>query len=166
VTISTTSALADTHLVLANRLKQRDSNALADLYDQFSPLLLGVIRCHITDQHQAEALLNKAFLTIWAQAAEFDTNKEKLSIWMIRIARTIAIQEKTPKFVADSIQIPRFPVNNSNQVEEKPPSALNLVLFQGLNITEAALQLNISKQAVQKQLRQEILNHRNTQSND
>ncbi|MGL4599109.1 MAG: RNA polymerase sigma factor [Bacteroidia bacterium] len=159
-----TRDVADSNQELALRLRARDPLALRELYDQYAPLLLGLIRAQIVDQHQAEDLLHVAFIKIWDRATSFDPEREKLIVWMIRIAREVAQKEKKPNFGGPAIQVPENSVDSSNAAVENKTSALDLILLQGMNLTDVATTLNLTKTAVQQQIRQEILNHRNKNS--
>ncbi len=156
-----TRVVADLNQELALRLRSRDTLALREVYDQYAPLLLGLIRCQIVDQHQAEDLLQLTFINIWERSASFDPDREKLIVWMIRIAREVAQKEKKPNFATPAIQTPENSVNTSNATVVHQTSALDLILLKGMPITDVATILNLTKAAVQQQIRQEILNHRN-----
>lgn len=77
--------------ILAERLKQRDEKALAEVYDRYSPALMGVLLKITQDREAAEDILQEVFLKIWRHSESFDEKKGKLFTWMLNIARNSGI---------------------------------------------------------------------------
>jgi RNA polymerase sigma-70 factor (ECF subfamily) len=61
------------------------------LYDNFSAALYGVIERIVTDQGQAEDVLQDAFLKIWKSFPAYSPVKGRLFTWMMNICRNLAI---------------------------------------------------------------------------
>lgn len=76
---------------LVRRLKARESQAMADLYDRYGRLAYSVILRIVRDAGVAEDLLQEAFLRIWTRIAAFDDNKGALGPWVVAVARNRAI---------------------------------------------------------------------------
>ncbi len=76
---------------LVRRLKARESQAMADLYDRYGRLAYSVILRIVRDAGVAEDLMQEAFLRIWTRIAAFDDNKGALGPWVVAVARNRAI---------------------------------------------------------------------------
>ncbi|MES3016842.1 MAG: sigma factor [Bacteroidota bacterium] len=117
-----------------------DSTAYSSLYDNYAPVLYGVIFRIVKDQATAERLLEKTILKIWKTRAAHDAKKLAFSTWMINIARNFATFEAT-----------------DNKKDSSGTSGiLELVMTRGLNIKEAAGCLRISLKEAVARLRQEL----------
>lgn len=79
--------------VLLQRIVDGDEEALAELYDQYSSLLFGLIRTIVNNKEIAEDLLQEIFLLIWDRAASFDALKGSVYTWMITLARNKSIDK-------------------------------------------------------------------------
>jgi RNA polymerase sigma-70 factor (ECF subfamily) len=76
---------------LADRLKRRETNAMADLYDRFGRLVYSVIFAIVKDSGIAEDLLQETFLRIWNRMQGFDSERGALGPWLLTVARNRAI---------------------------------------------------------------------------
>lgn len=76
---------------LVRRLKAREAQAMADLYDRYGRLAYSVILRVVRDSGVAEDLMQEAFLRIWTRIAAFDDNKGALGPWVVAVARNRAI---------------------------------------------------------------------------
>jgi RNA polymerase sigma-70 factor (ECF subfamily) len=76
---------------LAVRLKQRDQNAMGDLYDRYGRAAYAVIVRIVKDGATAEDLTQETFLRIWNRVAAFDAEKGSLGAWVLTVARNRAI---------------------------------------------------------------------------
>lgn len=70
---------------IVRKLKERDIAAFGRLYDCYAPALYGMILKLTPDDRVATAILEKSFLNFWLQIDAFDSEKDKLYIWMVRI---------------------------------------------------------------------------------
>jgi RNA polymerase sigma factor (sigma-70 family) len=82
---------------LVRRLQNRDEQALAFLYDQYSGALLGIIVRILNNREVAEDILQKTMLKVWNGIQSFDAEKSSLYTWMATIARNAAIDQKRLK---------------------------------------------------------------------
>ncbi len=78
-------------LALLDRLADRRPEALAELYDRYSPLLLGVTRRILGCAADAEEALQEALLQVWNQAERYDPSRSSISTWLVLIARSRAL---------------------------------------------------------------------------
>jgi RNA polymerase sigma-70 factor, ECF subfamily len=76
---------------LAARLKRRDPNAMADLYDRYGRLVYSLIFRVVRDTGIAEDLTQETFLRVWNRVHAFDTEKGALGPWVLTVARNRAI---------------------------------------------------------------------------
>ncbi|MFZ0589780.1 MAG: sigma-70 family RNA polymerase sigma factor [Bryobacteraceae bacterium] len=76
---------------LIKRLKERDPEAMKDLYDRFGKVALAIITRIVRDRAIAEDLLQETFLKVWNRVAGFDVERGALGPWVLTIARNRAI---------------------------------------------------------------------------
>src|SRR3954464_3789282 len=76
---------------LAARLKRRDPQAMADLYDRYGRLAYSVILRIVRDGATAEDLVQETFLRVWNRMQGFDCERGSLGPWLLAIARNRAI---------------------------------------------------------------------------
>jgi RNA polymerase sigma-70 factor (ECF subfamily) len=76
---------------LIERIAARESQALAELYDQYSSLLLSLARRILRNTQTAEEVLQEVFLQIWNQAHRYDTSRSSVSTWLVLMTRSRAI---------------------------------------------------------------------------
>ena len=76
---------------LAARLKRRDPQALADLYDRYGRLAYSLILRIVRDAALAEDLVQETFLRVWNRAQAFDEQRGALGPWLLTVARNRAI---------------------------------------------------------------------------
>lgn len=73
------------------RVAHKDSDALADLYDQYSTLVFSLVMRIIKEPSEAEDLLQEIFLQVWEKASTFDSRKGNLYAWIVTLARNRTI---------------------------------------------------------------------------
>ena len=76
---------------LAERLKRREPQAMADLYDRYGRLAYSVILRIVRDSEMAEDLVQETFIRIWSRSQAFDSKKGALGPWLLAVARNRAI---------------------------------------------------------------------------
>ncbi len=76
---------------LIGQLKEGNDKAFEYLYDNYAPTLFGIISRIVSEQEQAENLLQDSFVKIWRYIASYDASKGTLATWLINIARNTAI---------------------------------------------------------------------------
>ncbi len=76
---------------LIERLRQREQQALGELYDAYSGALYGVIWRIVHDSEVAEQVLQDTFLKAWRNIDHYDSTKGRLFTWLVNIARNAAI---------------------------------------------------------------------------
>jgi RNA polymerase sigma-70 factor (ECF subfamily) len=76
---------------LAERLKRREPQAMADLYDRYGNLAYSLIFRIVRDAEMAEDLVQETFIRIWSRAQAFDSQRGALGAWLLAVARNRAI---------------------------------------------------------------------------
>lgn len=76
---------------LINRLCNRDQRALVVLYDRYARVVYSLIVRITRNPSSAQDLLQEVFLRVWTHAHVFAPAKGSLSIWILRIARNMAL---------------------------------------------------------------------------
>ncbi len=76
---------------LIRGLRQKDSAAMASLYDRFGRIVYSVILSIVRDGAVAEDLAQETFLRVWNRAQTFDGERASLGAWLLAIARNRAI---------------------------------------------------------------------------
>ena len=68
-----------------------DTEALADLYDRYSGMLVALAHRVLGDGADAEEVLQEVFLQVWNQAGRYDSSRSSVSTWLVLITRSRAI---------------------------------------------------------------------------
>jgi RNA polymerase sigma-70 factor, ECF subfamily len=68
-----------------------DERAFSELYDRYGGLVYGAGMRYLGDRTLAEDLVQDVFVSVWRNAASFDSSKAGFSTWVYRIARNRAI---------------------------------------------------------------------------
>ena len=76
---------------LARRLKAREPQAMADLYDRYGRLAYSLIFRVVRDAGAAEDLVQETFLRVWNRVHSFDPERGALGPWILAVARNRAI---------------------------------------------------------------------------
>src|SRR3954462_11719875 len=76
---------------LAERLKKREPQAMADLYDRYGRVTYVLIFRIVRNAGTAEDLLQETFLRVWNRVQAFDHEKGALGPWVLTVARNRAI---------------------------------------------------------------------------
>lgn len=92
-------ALGDAALV--RQVADRQPDALGELYDRFSPLLLGLTARILGSRGEAEEVLQDVFLHVWNRADRYDPSRSSVSTWLVLIARSRAIDRLRSRRVAE-----------------------------------------------------------------
>jgi RNA polymerase sigma-70 factor (ECF subfamily) len=83
---------------LLRRLKARDPQALADLYDIYGRILYLIIVRIVNDPAVAEDLVQESFFRVWNRAAALNEQYGMVGPWLLSIARNCALDyQKSPQ---------------------------------------------------------------------
>ena len=147
---------------LAERLKRRDPNAMADLYDRYGRVAFSLIYRIVRDAGAAEDLVQETFLRVWNRVQAFDTERGSLGPWLLTVARNRAIdylrsvdgRMQHSAIEIDAREHPSLFANLENEVlegdrarhlraafaklNENQRMVIELAYFEGLSQTEMA----------------------------
>ncbi len=159
---SPTALRASDDLALIRRIADGEPDALAALYDRFSPVILAVARRILGEAGEADEVLQEAFLQAWSQARRYDPGRSSVSTWLVLIARSRALDRFRSRQVRDRTASaaeaePKAPDTSSRldenvfhserrrrvlaALEELPAEqrqVLELAFYEGLSQTEIA----------------------------
>src|SRR5271154_3971273 len=76
---------------LIERLKRRESQAMAVLYDRYKRLVYSITYYAVREQGVAEDLTQETFWRVWNRIHTFDSERGKLEQWIATIARNRAV---------------------------------------------------------------------------
>ena len=83
---------------LVQRIKNAEPNAFAELYDNYSSMLYGILLHIVPDEEDAENLLQDCFVKIWGNIESYNEEKGRFATWLINIARNTAIDFVRSKY--------------------------------------------------------------------
>jgi len=150
---------------LAERLKRREPQAMADLYDRYGRQAYALIVRIVRDQEMAADLVQETFIRVWSRAQAFDSRRGALGAWLLAVARNRAIdylRSVDGRMARSSYELvemenPALFANLENQViaadqasrirgamsklSASQRSVIELAYFEGLSQTEIAEKL-------------------------
>lgn len=165
-------------LLILERVAKQDVNALSELYDSHSGLLMSVIFAVLKDKAESEDILQEAFLTIWNKADMYQPHLGKPTSWMVTIAknkaydrhRKLARQHEGKIFLRDSSLLDEATtiaidsdhdneklVAGFNELNAEQREAIEMVFFQGLTQQEVAEKLDAPLGTVKARIRRGLL---------
>jgi len=141
--------------LLVSAIRAGDEQAMAQLYDRYSPIVYSVALRVLGDTGAAEDILQDIFMQLWRRPDSFDASRGSLPAWLAVIARNRAIdslrKRRLETDIADvvlSVQPDLTGAEWSGALEKirgalgnmPPPqrSALEMAYFEGLSHTEIA----------------------------
>jgi RNA polymerase sigma-70 factor (ECF subfamily) len=78
-------------LPLLRRVQAGDDQALAELYDEYTPLLYPVVLRILRSAPDAEDALQDAWLQVWKRSVSYDASRGTVAAWLLTVARTRAL---------------------------------------------------------------------------
>jgi RNA polymerase sigma-70 factor (ECF subfamily) len=76
---------------LLGRIAGGDQSAFGELYDQFAPRVLGLVKRLLVDHAQSEEVTQEIFLEIWQSASRFEPTRGGASTWIFTMAHRRAV---------------------------------------------------------------------------
>lgn len=158
-------------------LRARDPNGLAGAYDLYASAVFGLLVRITQDRGVAEDLLQEVFLRVWNHARNFDPGRGALGVWIISIARNMAIDHMRsaqkrfsarlhPIENADAACFARDPNGGESRIQDREAirhafgalsaqerHAIELAYFDGFSQTEIAAQLQEPLGTVKSRIR-------------
>lgn len=166
------AALSDASLVMA--IAEGTREALAELYDRYSPTLLALAQRLLRSPSDAEDLLHDFFLEVWQQAHTFDAGRGSVRAWLIMRLRCRALDRlksvsytRTVSLSTSGIDIEALHGPSDNPQAFSPSGVqrvlsllapqeqllLELTYFQGHTLPEVADHLSLPLGTVKSRLR-------------
>ena len=87
------------------RVAGRDTEALASLYDQFAPSLMGILVRILSSKLDAESALQAVFLQLWKEAPELAQAKGSVAAWLVLMARQVGLERLRAKRAGAAIPV-------------------------------------------------------------
>lgn len=167
--------LADKELI--KRIVQRDQSALADLYDRYGRILLGMVYRMVGTREDAEEVVLDGFCQIWRSADQYNSNRGRVDTWLFSIMRSRALDRLRQLERSDRARIasqerffpePSWPSPNDSllwreqrehicaalaQIPLEQRRVIELAYFDGLPQAQIAHQLGIPVGTVKTRLR-------------
>ena len=143
-------------LALVSAIRSGDQNAMASLYDRYSPVVYSVALRVLGDTGAAEDIQQDVFLQLWRNPGAFDASRGNLGAWLAVITRNRAIDalrkrrpETDPEDVVLSVVPDMAGEADRSRVAEKvrgvlgampasQRSALEMAYYEGMTHTEIA----------------------------
>jgi RNA polymerase sigma-70 factor (ECF subfamily) len=67
------------------------AEAVSELYDRYSGMLMALAQRILGDPADAEEVLQEVFVQVWKQAARYDGRRSSVSTWLVLITRSRSI---------------------------------------------------------------------------
>ena len=95
---------------LIHSLKERNPKGFSTLYDAYAPAFYGEIKRSLCVSGECDKILENAFLVIWNSMDEFDSNKERLFTWCLKIVRKEIRKKKVDLLLKEIFTCQRTPI--------------------------------------------------------
>ncbi len=128
---------AEIDAALVERIVAGDGDALSDLYDRFSGVLLAVIRRIVGAAGDAEEVLQEVFIQAWKQAERYDPSRSSVSNWLSLIARSRSIDRLRKVQVKERTAQAAFIENPRS--DTSPEGVRNVLMWERRKRLRAAL---------------------------
>lgn len=76
---------------LLGRVARGDTEAFAQLYDQLSGAIYGLVRRILRDPAQSEEVTQEVLVDVWRRAAKYDADRGSATAWIMTIAHRRAV---------------------------------------------------------------------------
>jgi RNA polymerase sigma-70 factor (ECF subfamily) len=154
------AAADDPDAALVVAMAGGDRSALAELYDRYGFLMLGIAMRIVRNRREAEDLLHDVFLEAWRSAKDFDPTRGRVRTWLTIRMRSRALDlQKSARVsrnagdagldtVVDDVDASRAPDHARlrtalGELSADQREVLELAYFQGLSCSEIASKVEI-----------------------
>ena len=152
----TASNMVSTDAILVSAIRSGDEQAMAQLYERYSPIVYSVALRVLGNTAAAEDILQEVFMQLWRSPEAFDASRGSLAGWLAVIARNRAIdllRKRRPESDITEVVIPVMQDLASGaewsralekirsalgSIPSPQRSALEMAFFEGLTHTEIA----------------------------
>ena len=163
----------NTDLELLSRICNRDTNALAELYDQYGGRVYSLAVAILGDVTLAQEVAQDAFMRVWQHAKGYKHGDSQLVSWLLTITRHAALDrlrhERRRSGQSTSIDDDNFPeLHDSTQDDEarwrdlqhlmdglpiEQREVIVLAFYRGMSNSETALHLGVPLGTVKTRMR-------------
>lgn len=140
---------------LVERIRQRDRDAVATLYDRNAQMLFGMVNRIVCDDAIAKEVLQQTFVEAWRNVDSYDEARQSVPGWLSCLARICALEALRSRGLrahADGGALDGI-------FEQLPPEdqrLIQLYYYQGLTNEEAARELAMPLETARTHLRTAI----------
>ena len=120
---------------LIARLRRRDPQALAELYDRYGKMAYSLVLRVVRDQAIAEDLVQETFLRVWNRVRSIDSDKGSIGPWLLAIARHRAI---------DYLRSSAGRERNAVELDETDHAPLYCAMEAGILISDQARRVKVA----------------------
>ena len=113
---------------LVQRIAERDAEALSDLYDRFSGVLLALIHRVVGGAGDAEEVLQEVFIQVWNQADRYERSRSSVSNWLSLITRSRSIDRLRKNQVKDRTAQAAFA--EDSRIDTSPEGVRNVLYLE------------------------------------
>lgn len=159
---------------LLARIARRDETAFSEIYDRFTPRLLGLATAILRERPEAEDIIQESFLFLWNKASQFDATRGSAFTWMALTVRHRAIdrlrslaRRNPDRLEGSQFQGTALPPDLAasehdrhakaksllNSLPEEQRKMLGLAFLQGLTHSEISSRLNLPLGSVKTSIR-------------
>lgn len=124
------------------RIAREDERALGELHARYAQPLYSMVLRIGASEHEAEEIVQDAFLTVWRGAKSFDPARARVFTWLVTIARNKAIDRLRAAGRTGN------PASNPTDVN----NPIHLAFFRGMTHVEIAQHLGEPVDAVKSQI--------------
>ncbi len=155
-----------------SRLAGGDQRALAELYDRYGSLLLGLGVRVLGDRAEAEDVLHDVFVEIWKRAGDFDAERGSVKTWIAmrmrsrcldrqkspRVARRVPFDDSAAERQAAPTQNPMLRLERQAvrdamaALPAEQREVVELAYFKGLSTLEIGAAMGIAQGTVKSRL--------------
>lgn len=122
---------------IISKIAQRDSKAFEELYNKSSAAIFGLAMTILTNQHDAEDVVQETFISIYNNAHKYE-GKGKAMAWIFTITRNHALQKIREKKKMSTVDIDELPISSedNNVIDEIHKEQLVDILLKELKDDE------------------------------
>lgn len=119
---------------LITALKSGDPGAFALLYDDYSPVVYGLILRIVQDEKEAENLFKETFIKIWNRIHLYSPERGRFATWMFNIARNTALDFTKSLSNINGTAQKEYPGYNDDEHPVGSQMRLNMMIWIKLSI--------------------------------
>lgn len=133
--------------LIAENLRRGDPAGLAAAYDRYGAIAFSLIVRITRDSSAAEDLVQELFLRLWNRIHDFDGQRGSLNVWLLAIARNIAIDYIRSSHSRFLTRMQPLEKTDHSSISYKP-SEVDSILDNSKAIRDAFSALNVNQRRV------------------